>query len=55
MAVQDGGYFNFKNVIVTSLLLLMATKLLLGTRILSDMLMLRPYGYTSNSKEILIK
>ena len=53
--IQDGGYFNVKNVIVTSLLLLMATNLLSGTRILSDMLLLRLCGYTSNSEEILIK
>ena len=32
--LQDGGYFSVKNVIVTSLLLLMATNLLSGTRIL---------------------
>ena len=55
MAVQDGGYFTVKNVIVTSLLLLMATTLLSGTGILSDMLLLRLCGYTSNSEEVVIK
>ena len=53
--IQDGGYFNVKNVIVTSLLLLMVTNLSSDTRILSDMLLLRLCGYTSNSEEILIK
>ena len=53
--IQDGGYFNVKNVIVTSLLLLMATNLLSDTRILSDMLLLRLCGCTSISEEILIK
>ena len=53
--IQDGGFFNVKDVIVTSLLLLMTTNLLSGTRILSDMLLLRLCGYTSNSEEILIK
>ena len=43
------------NVIVTSLLLLMATNLLSGTRILSDMLMLRLCGNTLNTEEVLIK
>ena len=41
-------------VIVTSLLLLMTTNLLSGAKILSDMLLLRLCGYTSNNKEILI-
>ena len=51
---QDGGYFAVKNVIVTSLLLLMTNNLLSCTRILSDMLLLRLCGYTSNREEILI-
>ena len=55
MADQNGGYLDVKNFIVTSLLLLMTTFLLLDTRILSDMLLLRLGGYTSNSEEILIK
>ena len=33
----------------------MAASLMSGTRILSDMLLLRLCGYTSNSEEILIK
>ena len=39
----------------TSLLLPMATNLLSGTKILSDMLLLKLCGYTSDSEEILIK
>ena len=53
--IQDGDYFNVKNVVVTSLLLLIETNLLSGTGILSDMLLLRLCGYTSNSEETLIK
>ena len=53
--IQDGGYFYVKYVIVTSLLLLMLTYPLSGTRILSDSLLLRLCGYTSSSKKILIK
>ena len=53
--IQDGGYFNAKNVMVTSLLLPIATNLLSDTRILSDILLLRLCGYTSNSAGILIK
>ena len=53
--IQDGGYFNVKNVTVTSLLLLMTANLLSGTRIPSDMFLLSLCGYTSNSQEILIK
>ena len=49
--IQDGGYFNVKDVIVTSLLLLMTANLLLGTRKLSDMLLLRLCGFSSNSEE----
>ena len=44
-----------KDVIVTSLLLLMTTNLLPCTRILSEMLLLRLCGYTLNREEILIK
>ena len=53
--IQDGAYFNIKDVIVTSLLLLMTNNLLLGKPILSDMLLLRLCGYTSNREEISIK
>ena len=49
--IQDGGYFNTKDVIVTYLLLLMAINQLKGSRILSDMLRLRFYSYTSNRDE----
>ena len=53
--IQDGSYFNVKNVIVTSLLLLMATNLFSGPRMLSDMFLLKPCGYTSKSEEIVIR
>ena len=52
---DDGGYFNVKSFIVTLLLLLMASNLFSGTIILSEMLLLRLCGYTSNSEGILIK
>ena len=52
--IGDGGYFDVKNVILTSLLLLMTTNLLSGTKIPSDMLLLSLYGYTLNREEILI-
>ena len=52
---QNSDYFNILDVIVTSVSLLMTTKHLLGTRILSDMWLLRLRGYTSNREEILIK
>ena len=55
MAVQNGGNFNVKNVIMTSLLLLMAPNLLSDTIILSDMLLLRLCGFTSTCEKILIK
>ena len=53
--IQDGGYFPVKNVIVTSLFLLMATNLLSGTKILSDMSLPKLCGCKSDSEEILIK
>ena len=54
--IQDGGYFNVKDVIGTPLLLQMTTYLLFGTRILSYMLLITLVcGYTSNGEEILIK
>ena len=50
--IQDGGYFNIKDIlIVTSSMLLMTTKLLLGTTNLSNMLLLRSCGYKSNLYE----
>ena len=55
MADQRWRLFQCKKRIVTSLLLLMVANLLSGTRILSDMLLLRLCGYTSNSEEMLIK
>ena len=48
--LQDGGYFNVKDVIVTSLSLLMTSYLLSGITILSDMLLVRLCGNTSNNK-----
>ena len=56
--IQNGGSKMaaiVKNIVVTSVLLLMETNLLSGTGILSDMLLLRLCGYTSNSEEVLIK
>ena len=53
--MTDGSYFDVKDVIMTSLLLLMITKLLSCTRLLSDMLLQRRCGYTSNREELLIK
>ena len=47
--IQDGGYFNVKDVIVTSSMLLMTTTNLLSGKInLLNMLLLRVCGYQSN-------
>ena len=50
--IQDSCNYDVKDVIVTSLLLLITTNLLSCTRILSDMLLLRLRGYTSNLEEM---
>ena len=55
LRIQDGGYFDVKDVILTSLLLVMTTNLLSCTIILSDMLLLRLCGYTSSREAILLK
>ena len=51
MADPRWQHFNIKDVIVTSSILLMATKLLPDSRVLSDMLLLTVSGYTSNRDE----
>ena len=48
--IQNGGYFNVENVILTSLLLLMTTNLLPDTIISLDMLLLRLCGYPAKGK-----